>query len=209
MKLGRLLINNVSFDENHSYAPGEITLPVYQHKAVLDADYEDISSIENWDSSELMDWSRRRDEISPLFYAITGANLSTYGNLTAEQKLIGAKYFLVPYSLRVTNGIVTEEQDKINGEFLATETRNSRIACAEAMRLFLYTHVRKELITLANTQLFYRDIKNDLECFIASNDPGFKQFIFGLSPYVGVFAGKVYWSQALQDALINIYNGEY
>lgn len=181
----------------------------FKAELTVSSGYEDISSIENWDESGLLDWSRRRDEIKPLFYAIAGGNLSTYNNLTANQKLIGAKYFFVPYSLRVTNGIVTEEQDKINGEILATETRNSRITCGEEMRLFLYTYVRQELMTLANTQLFYRDIKNELECFIASNDPGFKQFIFGLEPYIGVFTNKVYWSQTLQNTLINIYNGEY
>lgn len=117
MKLGSLIIDEESFDENKSYQQGQITLPVYQIKDTLDSDYEDVSSIESWDTSILLDWSRRRDEIIPLFYAKAGYDLSNYSSLTSEEKLLGAKYFLVPYGLRVTNGIVTENEDKTNWVF--------------------------------------------------------------------------------------------
>ena len=191
-----------------------IILPaiIYQENSPGES-FEDCSNnMQSWDIAlNIMDWSRRRDKIAALFYAITGDNLANYGNLTADQKLIGAKYFLVPYSLRVTNGIVTEEQDFIDGEFLLSQTKVSRVNCVEAMRRSVWNgYVRKGLLTMAQSQSLFLDLGySKIVDFQEANIYDLKQWIFGLAPYEGVFAAKDYFTTGLQNELIDIYNGNY
>lgn len=169
-------------------------------------------TIQEWDESNLLDWSRRRDKIKPLFYTLAGSRLSNYVNLTPAHKLIGAKYFFVGYDLRVLNGTVTPDQDKINSDILAYETRQSRIACSEAMRVFLCDNTFKGLITLNNTQRFLRDVLLIRNLFIDSNDPWFKQWITSERGSDYEFKGfkyTSYYSQFIEDGLMNIYNGDY
>lgn len=169
-------------------------------------------TLEQWDISLLMDWSRRRDEMKPLFYSISGYNMATYSTLTASEKLIGAKYFLVPYGLRVLNGVVTEAQDSINWEFLLTETKDSRIACIEAMRLFIGEQIRTNKVSLLNTHVFNRDVFEFINWFNRANAPDFKQWLINETGSKYEFKGfknTSYWSQDIQDGLMNIYNGNY
>lgn len=169
-------------------------------------------TIEEWDTSLLMDWSRRRDEMKPLFYQMAGATLAAYASLSVVHKLIGAKYFFVPVQLRVGNGTVTLEQDKINWKFLGVECKQSRIECAEAMRLYMVEGIRNGEIKLQNTQRFLRDIIVYRELFIDSNDPMFKQWLtneVGSAVEFKGFKNTSYWSQYLQDGLMAIYNGAY
>jgi hypothetical protein len=208
-KLGKL----IGYDLNAGSFGGNLLpkSPIVSFNSgnINDNDYEDISSMENWDFVDVLDWSRRRDQINPLFYAIANANLTTYGNLTDAQKLIGAKYFFVPYSLRVSNGIVTEQQDLDNWYLLLNETKESRLSCIEAMRKHVGQYIRTSLLTLAQTQSFYKDLYQYIDWFQQANAPDFKQWIFGLVPYAGIFASKDYYSTNLQNELIDIYNGNY
>jgi hypothetical protein len=218
MKLGRLYY----YDDVTGFVGGGgvSDKPPYIASNTLDVDYEDITSIENWDKSNVLDWSRRRDNISPLFYGIASYNLSTYGNLTQEQKIIGARYFFVPYSLRVGNGTITEQEDYDNGHILLFETQSSRIACIEAMRKYVWNEfVRKEHMSLANSQQLFIDItycqsgQNSIDDFEKANISNFKNYVFNLSPFVGVFSSKTYCSPTdmviLQQGLQDIYNGKY
>lgn len=169
-------------------------------------------TMEEWDVSLLLDWSRRRDKIKPLFYNLAGSRLVNYESLTLTEKLIGAKYFLVGYALRVGNGLVTPEQDKINSDILAEKTKQSRIACSEAMRVFICDSMFKEFISLTNTQKFLRDVVLIRNLFIDSNDPSFRQWLTSERGSDYEFKGfkfSSYWSQFLEDGLINIYNGAY
>jgi hypothetical protein len=166
-----------------------------------------------WDAAiNVMDWSRRRDKISTLFYAEAGTQLENFAGLSDAKKLIGAKYFFIPYALRLAV-VGSDEADAANGLKLVTETKASRQAMYDAMRGWVWNqYVRKEVLTLAQSQQFYDDIHIDDELdvrFIETNQFGLKAWIFGLSPYEGVFAGKGYYSVGLQNELILIYNGEY
>lgn len=169
-------------------------------------------TIEEWDVSELMDWSRRRDAIRPLFLSIAGIDLSTYSQLTQSQKLIGAKYFLVNYSYRVTNLTVSEDEDKENFIFLLTQTKESRIACVESMRLFIGEQMRLGKMNLLNSQGFIKDVFELTDWFNKSNAPDFKQWLINedgsIYEHKG-FKNTHYWSQEIQDGLMDIYNGNY
>lgn len=174
--------------------------------------YTDISSVENWSAIPVLDWSRRRDGISPLFYQIASANLSTYSALTSAQKIIGAKYFLVPYYYRVTTGIFTDEQDKENWSDLLSETKSSREACVESMRKSVGQYIRTGTLTLVQTQQFYKDTRVFIQMFNEANSPDLKQWLSNEvgSPYENNgFAQQAYYSSNLKNELMDIYNGNY
>jgi hypothetical protein len=174
--------------------------------------YIDISSIENWDSIPVLDWSRRRDAISNLTYSIAGTGLTNYLSLTNKQRIIAAKYFLVPYQLRVNIGIFTDAQDKDNWKYLLQQTKQSREDCVEAMRLQVGEYIRTGTMTLAQTQQFYKDIYSFVIWFEQSNLPDLKQWISNEvgSPYeTNGFVQTSYFNSTLRDQLMAIYNGNY
>jgi len=215
MNLYRLKINGTPFNPDSGYSDSELngnTPYVFADVSPDENIYDDITTVENIWNSNLLDWARRRDETVGPFYAIASANLSTYGNLNSEQKLIGAKYFLVPYSLRVSNGVVTEQEDKDNWLFLLQETKESRINCVESMRLYVGQYIRLGTLTLAQTQDFFKDVFELINWFEQANLPDFKQWLTNevASPYENSgFAQKAYYSNALRDELMEIYNGKY
>lgn len=165
----------------------------------------------SWDSSKyIMDWSRRRDMISPLFYAEAGANLVNFPTMSVEKKLLACRYFLIPYTTRTS--IITEGEDKINGEYLLSQTKKSRLDCVEAMRQYVWNaFVRTNIITLVQSQQMFDDMEldNKISRFENANASNFKNWIFGLAPYLGIFSLKDYYSVAMQNGLIDIYNGNY
>ena len=212
MKLGKLIGYNLTtkrMDDNSLLVDAPVK--VFE-TTVDDVNYEDISSMENWDNSDVLDWARRRNEISPLFYAIANTDLSTYSNLTASEKLIGAQYFFAPYSLRVTNSIVTETEDLENWDFLLTQSKENRERVVEYMRHQTGQYVRTEVLTLAQTQDFFKDVFELSNWFIEANIPDFKQWLtneVGSIYETAGFAEKAYYSSGLKDELIDIYNGKY
>lgn len=212
MKIGKLIGYNLTtqrMDDNSLFIDDPIKI---FDTAIDDVNYEDVSSIENWDIVNKLDWARRRDEISPLFYAVSGATMSNYGNLSSDQKLIGAKYFLVPYSLRVTNGIVTDEEDMNNWNLLLSRSKESRIKCVEAMRVHVGQYIRTGVLTLQQTQEFFRDVFQLINWFNEANLPDFKQWItneVGSAYENAGFADATYYSVELRDELMEIYNGKY
>jgi hypothetical protein len=174
---------------------------------------DESNNMISWDKAiYIMDWSRRRDMISPLFYIKANYNLSNYNSLSLDEKIIGAKYFLVPYSLRVTNNIVTEIEDKLNWINLLKETKQSRISCIEAMRLHAGDYVRTGGLSLQLTQQFFKDVYSLLILFTESNLPDFKLWLIneiGSNYENNGFAQKSYFSSSLRDELMLIYNGDY
>jgi len=107
-----------------------------------------------WDNATIiMDWSRRRDMIKPLFYAEAGSSLENFSGLSLEKKLIGCTYFFIPLSVRLA--IISEEQEKINGDYLLSETKQSRIICFESMRKYIGNIFLSGTITLSQTQDFF------------------------------------------------------
>lgn len=187
-----------------------IDLPaiVYEELAPNETFTDKTDDIEAWDIAlNVLDWSRRRDIITPLFYMESGAQLQNFSLMSVEKKIIGCKYFLIPFSIRLQ--IVSEEQDKLNFDFLLFETKKSRIDCVNAMRILCGNYIRKGTLTLAKTQELFNDISPYIDLFIEANISNFKKFIFGIDEFVGIFASKSYYSVELQNDLMNIYNGEY
>ena len=191
----------------------------YIATSVLDEEiYTDISSIENWYNAPVLDWSRRRDEIKPLFFAKAGAQLQNYGTLSDLEKEIGARVFFIPYALRVPS-IFSDSQDKDNFKFLLKETRLSRETCIEAMRVHIGEKMRNGILSLEQSQTFFKDVNSMIQTFIGSNHPEFKLWLTSTTGVVlnqnidfsttGFASKSGYFSQSFLDELLDIYNGNY
>jgi hypothetical protein len=205
MKLFTYIINGTPLNEMNSYLIDELNgNQPYLASTYSSIDgYQDISSIENWDKSTLMDWSRRRDEILPLFYAESGAQLQNFAGLSIEKKIIGCKYFLIPYNIRTM--LISDEQDAINWSYLLERTKESRMLCVESMRLRTGQYMRTNQLTLEQTQLFYKDVFEYINWFEDANAPDFKQWLTNEvgSPYEnsGFEQASYYISQLEVDLL--------
>jgi hypothetical protein len=210
MKIGKLIGYNATTGnmDNGSMLP-DVPFKLFT-STITDANYEDYSSIEHWDQSNFLDWARRRDEISPLFYAEAGAQLQNFTGMSNAKKLIACKYFLVPYNVRTQ--IVSDQEDADNWDYLLCQTKKSRERCVEAMRVKVGQYMRIGTITLAQTQHFYQQVNELIEWFNATNSPNFKQWITNEvgSPYENAgFAQMPYYTTQMRDDLMSIYNGNY
>lgn len=208
MKIFKLINYNIETDSMNdgSYIP----LPPIVYGDVLPVGYEDITSMITWDASNHLDWSRRRDEISTLFYAEAGAQLQNFANMSAAKKLLACKYFLIPYNIRLQ--IISEETDMEHWAELLQYTKESRQTCVEAMRKHVGQYIRTGDLTLAQTQAFFKDVRVHIQLFNDTNAPDFKQWLTNEvgSPYENDgFAQKSYFSSGLLAELLDIYNGNY
>jgi len=210
MKIGKL----IGYNETTQRMDGDILFSDVPYKifktTVDDVNYEDISTMETWDKSNLLDWYRRRTEISTLFYAEAGAGLETFAGMSAERKLLACKYFLIPYGLRMT--FVTDAEDEAAWDLLLKLAAESRNDLIEAMRIKVGQYMRIGTLTLAQTQEFFKDVNLMIEWYIKSNSPDFKQWLNNEvgSPYeLAGFAETSYYVSQVKDDLVEIYNGAY
>jgi hypothetical protein len=163
----------------------------------------------------VMDYYRWRIELSKAFYLVAGSNLENWATMTLAQKEIGCQYILVPYALRVP-AVVTDQEDIVNwNEMVAlsegrpTEYLQGRILVVEQMRMTTSEWARTELLTMPQVQQFFKDVFDFTAWFSESNAPDLIQWISNTpgSPYENNgFAQQGYYSVALRDALIDVYN---
>lgn len=211
MKLGKLIgYNPVTQNMDNGALFIDTPFKLFS-TTITDPNYEDYSSIENWDKSTFLDWARRRDEISPLFYAEAGAQLQNFAGMSNAKKLLACKYFLIPYQIRMQ--LISDSDDKDNWDYLLRQTKLSREACVEAMRIKVGQYMRLGTITLAQTQDFYSKVFEYIILFNETNAPDFKQWLTNEvgSPYEnnGFKQQTAYYSDQMRDDLIAIYNGNY
>lgn len=173
-----------------------------------------------WDKygPQVLDLDRYRYEIKTPFYILAGGPmLPNWASLTDDIKKVGAKHFFVPYSLRLQ--VVTEQEDLANWEWLIIETQGTptqiykgRAKTFDEMRKCVAHKVRKELLSMTESQQMLKDVGQMADWFIRANSPDFKQWITNEvgSPYeTNGFAQKTYYSESLKKELYEIYNGNY
>lgn len=172
-----------------------------------------------WDAygSRVLDLDRYRYEMKAPFYAEAGINLENWTTLSLEKKIIGAKYFFVPYALRKT--VITEQQDYDNWEDLIIKTQGTpveiyigRAKTFDEMRKRVAHRVRTENMSMTHSQQMLKDVGQIVDWFIRANSPDFKQWLTNEvgSPYENDgFAQKIYFNAQLRDELYDIYNGIY
>lgn len=185
----------------------------------------DVSTAENWDKygKYFTDYLFYRDAINIIL--ITKANpnsptidFSGWGTLTSSEQEIMSRYVLCPYALRLT--VFTEAEDKENWKSLVQITQGlespstpftGRALVVEKMRGLIADKVRVEQMTMATSQQFFKDVFELTEWYMRAACPDFKLWLTNEvgSPYENDgFEQKVYWSQQLEDELMDIYNGE-
>jgi hypothetical protein len=178
-----------------------------------------------WDlyGMQVMDYIFVRDNINNLLFPICNPNypptidFSGWNNLTAAQKEIMARYVLAPYALRLT--IYTDQEDKNHWQSLIQVTQGlqnnnylftGRAMIIEKMRSCVADKVRIETFSMAESQIFFKDVFDFTEWYIRAACPDFKQWLTNEigSPYENDgFAQKSYYSEALKNSLMDIYNG--
>lgn len=184
--------------------------------------FQDISSAEGWDNYGYIvkDYLFYRYEIQVILIPLANPNYPTinfsgWGNLTASQKEIMSRYILAPYSLRLT--VFSDADDEKNWfnllnitQGLPTHRYTGRALLIERMRKHVANKVRREELALASTQQFFEDIFLLIQYYIASANPKFKLWLtnaVGTAYENDGFEQKSYWSQQLEDELMDIYNG--
>jgi hypothetical protein len=160
MKLGALKIPNTQINviESKTFNSEELNnKDIFIVSDILDSDYDDISSIENWDSYGLsskfnngyiVDYKVIRDEIAKLTLDKIQFDWGNWDNLTDKEKDIVCKYVCCPKSL-----IFNRFPDKIN-ELLknwddeSTKARKYRYEILVRNTLFNYLTEKKALMCL-------------------------------------------------------------
>jgi hypothetical protein len=183
--------------------------PNYTIAETLDLNlYDDVSTIEGWYGSNVLDWGRRRLQIKPLFYAKAGADLSNFATLTDAEKQIGAECFFIPLVMRLQ--FWSSDEDKVHWGNLLARTKESRVATIETMRKRVGDRIRTGELTLLQTQMFDKDSSAMISWYERSDARDFYQWLtneVGSAYETDGFAEKTYYSQALKDELLTIYNG--
>jgi hypothetical protein len=177
------------------------------------------NDVVSWDmyGNQALDYDRYRYEMKSPFYALAGNQLQNWGSLSSEIKEIGARYFFVPYALRLT--IVTEEQDYANWDNLIIKTQGTpvenyvgRAETFDKMRRKVANLVRREEMSMTDSQQMLKDVGQMVDWYIRANSPEFKQWLtneVGSAFESDGFAQKNYYSLALKNDLYDIYNGNY
>lgn len=198
-----------------------IALPsvVYQEEQPSVDHVDKTSDVTAWDKygKSIMDYIFYRYEIEKILIPKANPNYPTIDftgwqtGLTSEEREIMARYVLAPYVLRIT--VFTDVQDKYNWFELLRITQGTdnnsvfigRALLIENMRKHVADYVRRELLTMAQSQMFFKDVFELLNWYIHSAAPDFKLWLYGESTYVGLFESKEYYSLNLKNELINIY----
>lgn len=182
------------------------------------------SDAASWDKygEKVMDYLFYRHEIEKILIPKANPNYPTIDftgwatNLTSEERDIMARYVLAPYTLRLT--IFSDAEDKYNWFELLRITQGTdnksvftgRALLIESMRKHVADYVRRELLTMVQSQMFFKDVFELLNWYIHSAAPDFKLWLYGLDPYENQFTSKDYYSLNMKNELINIYeNGGY
>lgn len=173
----------------------------------------------SWDlyGSQVLDFDRYRYQMKAPFYALAGNQLQNWASLIDEVKAIAVKMFFVPYALRLT--IVSDEQDVINWERILTLTQGTpteqyvgRAKTFDVMRICVAHRVRKETMSMNDSQQMLKDVGQIIDWYIRVNAPDFKQWLtneIGSAYENNGFEQKSYYNLSLEDELYSIYNGNY
>jgi hypothetical protein len=115
--------------------------------------------------------------------------------------------------------MVSDETDYNNWEELIEKTQGTptqiyigRAKTFDEMRRCVAHRVRKELMSMEQSQQMLKDVGLMVDWFIRANSPEFKQWLTNEvgSPYeFDGFEQKTYFNQQLMEELYDIYNGNY
>ena len=208
MKLFALILNGKPLSEYASWSSCGITQPPFMVGINQPIDYEDVSSITNWDNfgGRVKDFNYVRDRIKEL------TDLVGFNNLILEEKIISAKYFVVGKTDRDT--ALTEEEQYNYWSVLVTESQQSRFnRWEEAKRYISYklSPINSSDLAKSTSELCNDYINYNIITKVKDGISGLFDYLKGEGDYINNgYQSKTYWTQQDQDKLMDILeNGNY
>jgi hypothetical protein len=175
---------------------------------VLQNDYADITSIENWNiiGFNLKDYNYVRNQINLIL------NQIGFNNLTLNEKKIVSQYFLVDKQDR--DIVLTEEEQIIYWNDLVTNSQDCRFKRWEAAKKYISynltpidsSDLAKSTSILCNDYINYNIITKTKD-----GVSGLFDYLKGEEDYTtNGYPSKTYWTQENQDKIMDILeNGNY
>jgi hypothetical protein len=208
MKLQSYILNGKPLTEYSSWSQGDINCQPFIVSNEIQLNYQDVSSITNWDiyGKTLKDFTYIRNQIREL------TELIGFTNLTLEEKIISAKYFVVSKSDRDT--VLNNEEQYDYWNTIILNSQISRInRWVEAKRYISYrlstldsSDLAKSTSNLSNDYINYNIITKE-----KNGVSGLFDYLTGEGDYeLNGYPSKSYWTIDDQETLIDILkNGNY
>jgi hypothetical protein len=208
MKLQAYILNGKPLTEYVSWSQGDVNGPPFIITNTIEIKYQDISSVINWDNygRRLKDFNYVRDRINEL------TNSIGFNNLTLEEKIISAKYFVVGKVDRDT--VLTEEEQYSYWCMLVTESQHSRFNRWEESKKYIsykLTPINSSDLAKSTSELCNDYINYNIITKVKDGISGLFDYLRGQGDYTtNGYPSKSYWTQQDQDSLMDILeNGNY
>ena len=137
-------------------------------------------------------------------------DFSGWGTYPEDKKDIAIRWVIAPYSLRIAD--ISDSQDSINWGIVVDKTKSGRAEIVEVMRVMVSEEFRKDVLTKDDLDDFWVTVETLMIAYVGANTVDFNDWLInkiGSAYQNNGFEQKSYWSQALEDDLMFIYNGEY
>jgi hypothetical protein len=208
MKLQAYILNGKPLTEYYSWSSGDVNGIEFIVDNITQTNYQDVSSITNWDNygSRLEDFNFIRDRIKDL------TDLIGFNNLTLEEKIISAKYFVVGKVDRDT--VLTEEEQYNYWGVLVTESQQSRFNRWENAKQYIsykLSPINSSDLAKSTSELCNDYINYNIITKVKDGISGLFDYLRGEGDYINNgYPSKSYWSQQDQNKLMDILeNGNY
>lgn len=205
----QLKIGEIKIKQTRLVSPGEVLPPYYVFSQSIDLNlYDDISSNYNWMNvgSITYDFNFCRNQVSLL------TNSVEWSGLTVDEKTIAAQVFVVDKQKR--DEVLTENEQFIFWGDLVRNSQSSRFKRWEAAKNYISYNLSpinasdlgKSTSELCNDYINYNIITK-----VKDGTSGLFDYLKGEGDFTGSgFPSKPYWTQILQDNLLDILeNGNY
>lgn len=202
-------INNTPLNQISNWTFGQLdsNFP-FLISDVLIPNYEDISSISNWDTYgiKLKDYNYVRDRIKEL------TDLIGFYNLPNEEKIISAKYFVVGKPERDT--VLTEDEQYNFWNILISDSQSSRFNRWESAKKYIsykLSPINSSNLAKSTSDLCTDYINYNIITKVKDGISGLFDYLKGEGDYItNGYPSKSYWTQQDEDMLMDILqNGNY
>ena len=208
MKLFALILNGIPLSEYASWSSCGITQPPFIVGINQSIDYQDVSSILNWDNfgGRVKDFNYVRDRIKEL------TDLIGFNNLILEEKIISSKYFVVGKVDRDT--VLTEEEQYNYWSVLVTESQHSRFIRWENAKQYIsykLSPINSSDLAKSTSELCNDYINYNIITKVKDGISGLFDYLKGEGDFTtNGYPSKYYWTQQDQDKLMDILeNGNH
>lgn len=204
-----LKIGEIKIKQTTLVSEGEVVNPMYVFSQSIDYNlYNDITSLKSWSEigSAYYDYNFCRSQIALLSSTIG------WTGLTADEKIIAAKYFVVDKTKR--DEVLTENQQVEFWSLLVTNSQDSRYKRWESAKQYISyklspldaSDLGKSTSELCSDYINYNIITKTKDGI-----SGLFDYLKGEGDYVGSgYPTKSYWTQVDQDKIMDVLeNGNY